>query len=181
MAALKVATINVEGLNNEDKRIGFFKALIKGDYDIIAGPNSHSNEKSQKNNNIQNHLAPDLYPIMFGDFNMVEDPWIDKLGSRNTYSTTGINELNQIKSQFDLVDVWRSCNPQKLQFTWSSGDQSLQSRIDRIYVSDVLIPDNPISKILPFPWSDHDIVCTKVRTHIPQVLVPGNLILPSSR
>ena len=109
--------------------------------------------------------------VLAGDFNMVEDPWRDKLGSRSTYATIGIKELNQIKTDFNLIDVWRSLYPYKKQFSWSTTDQSLQSRIDRIYVDSNLIPVNPSSKIIPFPWSDHDIVTCNII--IPTTTPPG--------
>ena len=105
------------------------------------------------------HFSP---LVMAGDFNMVEDPWKDKLGSRNLYSTIGLNELNQIKQEFKLSDVWRNLNPYKKQFSWSSSNQSLQSRIDRIYISNELISAKPEAKIIPFPWSDHDIVTSTI-------------------
>ena len=121
--------------------------------------------------NITQYVSATLPLVLAGDFNMVEDPWLDKLGSRNTYATTGIKELNNIKNDFILIDVWRQNNPYKKQFSWSTTDQTLQSRIDRIYVSHDLIPNNPHSTFINFPWSDHDIV-TSIIT-VPDTPQPG--------
>ena len=46
--------------------------------------------------------------ILAGDFNMIEDKFLDKLGG-NTSNThlTGLNKLIEIKHEHSLVDTWR--------------------------------------------------------------------------
>ena len=51
MAGLKIATVNVEGLHNFDKREGIFKALLKEKFEIIALQETHitSSVKDERN------------------------------------------------------------------------------------------------------------------------------------
>ena len=63
--------------------------------------------------NIVQYTYPTIPLVLASDFIMAEDPWLDKLGSRNTYATIGIKELNKIKKDHSLIDVWRKINPYK--------------------------------------------------------------------
>ena len=102
--------------------------------------------------------------IMFGDFNMVHDFNKDRKGGTPTrVHTYGLATLSsQILIPFDLVDVWRDAHPDKLRFTYHTPDNTIHSRLDRIYVPKRLTPFVSSSYITHFVWSDHDMCVMNV-------------------
>ena len=74
--------------------------------------------------------------ILAGDFNMIEDKFVDKLGG-NTSNThlTGLDKHIEIKHEHNLVDIWRKKNPYKIIFTYHNHDKTIHSRLDRIYTT----------------------------------------------
>ena len=233
MAMYKIATINVEGLHRDKKRIAIFQNLIKDNFDIIALQETHCTEQVEKNwkeewpgkstwtkgksnqnglaflfnknldvnildeepdiqgrifritvkingqilqlinfygahatnqqqseylfNQIQQYICEDLPPLLLGDFNMVEDIKKDRKGGmpskRHTYGLTALNEL---KDDYNLIDIWREMNPNKKTFTWQSRADQIQSRLDRIYIPASLAQMVAKTYIKHFVWSDHD-------------------------
>ena len=71
---------------------------------------------------------------------MIKDIFLDKLGG-NTSNThlVGLNKLAEIKNEHKLVDIWRKTNPSKRHFTYHYSDKTIHSRLDRIYISKVII------------------------------------------
>ena len=63
--------------------------------------------------------------ILAGDFNMLEDILLDKIGG-NTSNThlIGLNILTEIKNQNNLIDIWRTINPDKRMFTYHNPDKT---------------------------------------------------------
>ena len=57
----------------------------------------------------------------------------------------------------NTVDLWRNIHPGTKQYTWSNADKSIQTRIDRIYLSKNLETEST-AKIVACPISDHDAV-----------------------
>ena len=94
--------------------------------------------------------------IIGGDFNCVDNP-IDKFHSNDIHSTDK-SSLCSLKSAFLLVDVWRKHNPRAVLFTWSSGNKTQASRLDRFFISKSLFDKNCLSSALPCTFSDHDFV-----------------------
>ena len=100
--------------------------------------------------------------ILAGDFNMIEDIFLDKLGG--TTSTThliGLNKLTEIKNEHNLVDTWRKTNPSKRLFTYHNPDKTKHSRLDRIYISETI--NTKTSQIHPTSLSHHDSVSCHTR------------------
>ena len=67
---------------------------------------------------------------------------------------TSIKVLNTITSNLDLIDVWRTVNPDKIEYTCFSSS-GFHYRLDRFYVQSETL--NCVSKIehKSFPFSDH--------------------------
>ena len=101
-------------------------------------------------------IIPDnASPIIAGDFNMVTDPTHDRVGPHiRTTHTSGMVELTDILQEHDLTDAWRDTHPSKHQYTYRKQRQTIQSRIDRIYLSKRL--NYRDCKIIPLGVSDHD-------------------------
>ena len=139
----------------------------------IYGHNATKEEKSENLfSRIDGHIDPDIPPIIFGDFNMVENPMKDRRGgnpsARHTY---GMKALKEIKDDYELVDAWRHMNPNKNAYTWQSRADNIRSRLDRIYIPRRYITVATRAYIKNFVWSDHD-VCV-VKCELPAVAKKG--------
>ena len=105
------------------------------------------------------YFRSDLAHILLGDFNMVEDLSMDRMGGNpREKHTWGSMALDGLKSEFSLIDIWRAKHPNSKQFSWQSYAYPIQSRLDRIMTSSELTPLVNEVEIQPFIWSDHDSV-----------------------
>ena len=122
--------INIYAPTDSKDRLTFFKELHK----II-----------EKRNNT----------LLAGDFNMLEDIFLDKLGG-NTSNThlIGLDIITEIKNQNNLIDIWRKINPHKRLFTYHNPDKTIHTRLDRIYITDNITVKT--STIYTVSLSDHD-------------------------
>ena len=122
--------INIYAPTNPKERLNFYKELPK----II-----------EKRNNT----------ILAGDFNILEDIFLDKLGG-NTSNThlIGLDILTEIKNKNNLVDILRKINPDKKLFTYHNTDKTIHSRLDGIYITNTIKVKT--SKIYPISLPDHD-------------------------
>ena len=93
--------------------------------------------------------------IIAGNFNMLEDILLDKLGGKksNTH-LVGLETLTDINNQHNLIDIWRKLNPGERLYTYHNPDKTIHSRLDRIYITDDIKVKT--AKIYPFSLSDHD-------------------------
>ena len=131
----------------------------------IYGPNPINLHESEFFfNSIENFLEPDIKPIIFGDFNMVEDIFKDRKGGKaKVRHTYGIKALNDLKTGHDLVDIWRAKYPNKKEFTWHSKNQQIHSRLDRLYIPNNYVPLVSSTFIQHFVWSDHSVCGIKMK------------------
>ena len=73
--------------------------------------------------------------LVGGDFNCALSN-LDKRGGRSFGSKkTVIQEINQLKNTFDLVDMWRQKHPNMPGFTWSNTSLKIQCRLDYFFAS----------------------------------------------
>ena len=140
----------------------------------VYGPNQNQNTRRSCNEFYEEAyqmLDPETPTVMCGDFNMVENLDLDRHGGTpKLLHTWGIEALREIKGDFLLTDVWRHKHQQKKEFTWHSPNVGvdIRSRLDRIYAhTDILENVNEVA-IVPFSWSDHDMVTMKFS-------VPGHM------
>ena len=68
-------------------------------------------------------------------------------------------------TKFDLIDIWRVRNPEKTRYTFRQKSASgiIQSRIDRIYVSDTLQYNIHKTDIIPGLKSDHSAITIQIK------------------
>ena len=111
---------------------------------------------------LSDYLSPVHVNIVGGDFNVVDDPTLDRTGGTlSSHHTHGIHHLNSTLAAFQLVDVWRLNHPTALRFTWRSPHHILpriQSRLDRFYVSSSLNTRPVVTEFYANPWSDHSYI-----------------------
>ena len=80
-------------------------------------------------------LCPD---IIMGDFNIVENPELDRLNNRRGADPMAArNTLVNITVELNLVDGWQHRHPKKRGYTFIG---EIQSRLDRIYAKEDIYP-----------------------------------------
>ena len=125
-------------------------------------------------NNIPQYLTQNCPVILGGDFNMVEDPKMDRGCVQSLPQfTTGLTQLQTLTSSHNLKDVWRHQNPNKYEYTWPVKHHHTPSRLDRIYMSQNLIHKSTKADICPTQWSDHKYVTTQFLIKPPEPRGPN--------
>uniref|UniRef100_A0A3P9MEG4 Ig-like domain-containing protein n=1 Tax=Oryzias latipes TaxID=8090 RepID=A0A3P9MEG4_ORYLA len=67
--------------------------------------------------------------IVAGDFNVVPDENQDRYPTQ--HNSPHFNKIiSEFSNSLDLIDIWRTQNPNKLQYTWNNSQHSQRSRID---------------------------------------------------
>ena len=99
---------------------------------------------------------------MGGDFNCIFDEKLDKSGGNSSTRQMATKILFTITQQHNLTDIWRDRNCDIRKFTWSGkhphNNMFIHTRIDKFYVSSRLSPLIINTDIIPFPFSDHDLI-----------------------
>ncbi|KAF5388409.1 hypothetical protein D9615_000307 [Tricholomella constricta] len=100
--------------------------------------------------------------VLTGDLNMVED-MLDRLPAHND-PQDAVEELHELRNLLDLVDGWRTTFPTTKAYSFLQDATASQSRIDRIYVSPVVLQQAREWKIAPsdVPGADHKLVSVTV-------------------
>lgn len=104
----------------------------------IYGPNE---DKPQFFLNIFEQLDKlhNPYKLLGGDFNVVINPEIDRVGGLDT-KPAAKNVILQYMDREDIFDLWRSVNPSGRRYTWSRRDPVYSaSRIDYWLVTSLLM------------------------------------------
>ena len=88
---------------------------------------------------------------------MVENIDIDRAGGTPIASTheKGKEQLKLLQTQHFLQDTWRKKHPKTHDYTWSSADSTINSRIDRFYLSNSLEPSFLDQTHITNSFSDH--------------------------
>src|SRR5271156_502072 len=145
----------------------------------IYVPNSHSDNEKFWNNIIsiwesKNLPKPD---IVLGDFNLVEDA-IDRIPS-HLDNGNAVEALCNLKNKFKIVDGWRHNYPNSKAYTFLQQATGIQSRIDRIYVTENIMKNS-------FEWNietsgiltDHKMVSTKITSPKTPYIGKGRWTMP---
>jgi len=91
-------------------------------------------ELNQKLRNLEGP-NPDL---VMGDFNLVENPGIDRLAnSGNSDPTRAQDALSEFTTELNLADGWRRRHPRERNYTYTG---QTQSRLDRVYAREEIYP-----------------------------------------
>ena len=121
---------------------------------------------------LQNVIEKNKNTILAGDFNMIENLSLDRLGGNpNKTHTIGIQSLNKIKNNHNLEDIWRRKNPYKKHFTYHNAENSIHSRLDRIYTTKTIKAKS--CNIIPTTISDHDSVSVTLQVSKKEPKGPG--------
>ena len=102
----------------------------------------------------------DHYNIFLGDFNCALDRKLDRSPSHQN-DDTGLNESKSLLLNFYLDDIWRFKFPTSRRYSFQRGNS--KSRIDYIFCTNSLSCKILNTRIITFPFSDHDIVTSKIK------------------
>ena len=99
--------------------------------------------------------------FIVGDFNCVNDA---KDKSNKRYPDTSVRLYNDLLSNNSLNDIWRALHPHNREYTWRRTIRGnlIQSRIDKVLVPDHSVHFISSCSIIPFVWSDHDLLHTRI-------------------
>ena len=160
-----------EKICDEEGRFLLLKCNIQGVNFLLINIYAPNKEHEHKtfleyfNNQITSINCEDYdYVIAAGDWNFTcED--MDRKGGSYTKWAPNIKVLEETAENINLVDIWRIRNPDKSRYTWRGKVRHhlIQSRIDRIYISDSLQYNVHKSDILPGINSDHSITTLELR------------------
>ena len=160
VAILFSKSLNIEILKTEKHLEGkLIKCLAKIENQIFQLINVYAptNPKEKINyfHELQKIIENRNNTIVAGDFNMLEDILLDKLGgNKSNTQLVGLEKITDIKNQHNLIDIWRKLNPDKKLYTYHNPDKTIHTRLDRIYITDDI--KVKASKIYPLSLSDHD-------------------------
>ena len=102
------------------------------------------------------HLDQEV--IMGGDFNLVMDVQKDKNGGNATTHRNSLKEVQSIANSLDLIDVWRTLNPDGKRFTWRRTKPEVHCRLDYFMISSSLTTAITNGDILPGYKTDHSLI-----------------------
>ncbi len=102
-------------------------------------------------------IYPNAQLILGGDWNTINDPFVDCFPPRISRQSQYIDIFN-LCSQLNCRDEWRHRNFDKIDFTWSNKDRSIQSRIDFWLTSVELGNQIQQTDIVPSVFSDHKMI-----------------------
>ena len=90
---------------------------------IIYAPNTINEQicfYKQKKHKMSDKLGQESDPSVFlgGDFNVICSSELDKRGELKETRTRVINIIEDIKTQYNLCDVWRIKHPRQRRYTW---------------------------------------------------------------
>ncbi len=121
----------------------------------IYAPN-HVSQRKEFFESLHAILKGGIPTVFGGDFNCIEDSFLDKNGGDSDLAITALKALQLLNLTYDLKDVFRHLNPSTRNFTWTNPDGSISCRLDKFYVSGDIFRNCSYSNIVFFPYSDHD-------------------------
>ena len=159
--------------NDEDGRIiavNGVKDNVKFRFINIYAPNN-GQERREFFCGLERFLSGNRNIVLGGDFNFVENVFLDKIGGDAAAGSAGSSEFLDLKRNFLLEDALRQKYPLKWEFTFSG--QNVFTRLDRFYVNFDFISFVRSVAVLPCSFSDHDLVLMGVDGFSDKLTGPG--------
>ena len=124
----------------------------------IYGPNTDEPDfYNMLNDRIQNCASDHV--IVCGDWNVVQNYDLDCYN----YSRQNNPRARQIIKQIDMIDVWRSYNPNKRSYTWYRRNPVRKARLDYFLISEEMMTLVDKCDIRPGYKTDHSIVTLNLK------------------
>ena len=127
----------------------------------LYAPNNSRERRTFLEKEVKSFLGGKRDIIMGGDFNFVEDVVLDKAGGNPAQGATGKYEIMDLCNTYDLKEVFRKLKPTFKEFSYFDSQFNVYTRLDRFYISQVLLPHIVGSDYIPCSFSDHSCVTLK--------------------
>ena len=141
------------------------KACIQYKDYVLINAYAPNKDKDQLNffNNLlsilQNENLDSVDNIVLGkDLNFPLDTLLDKKGGASTKRKWDNSCVEDFKGKLNLVDIWRSKNPDVKSFTWSQKSPPVFCRLDYWLISNNLSDFVELTEIIPAVRTDHDAI-----------------------
>ena len=146
----KVILVNVYAPNDKKDRCEFFNRLQQ---EIKSWQTIHNCDQV----------------MLTGDFNCITEGQDRSKDGFKIQDDVSAKALIKLTTELNLIDVWRKFHPDKKQFTWRQIDSNNENRniavrLDKWYVSPILIGNIDKCYIVPCTLSDHLPVMLKLRS-----------------
>ena len=122
-----------------------------------------TNSKSKDQINFLNSLLPLITKyqenlLMGGDLNVHLNPDIDKKGGKTHTLSQYASQLIAIMEEYNLIDIWRVCNPEVYRYTWRENTAYgiIQSRLDYFICPSSFLYNMKSCEIQNSVYSDHN-------------------------
>ena len=96
--------------------------------------------------------------ILCGDWNLAQNFNLDCYNYVSHNYPKSREELNKLKTKYNLIDPWRVLNPDKQQYTWHRTNPIKQGRLDFFVISSELMNFVENASILPGYRTDHSYI-----------------------
>ena len=95
---------------------------------------------------------------------LVFDVSKDKKGGVATTHLKSKDEVEAIREDFELADIWRVLNPEVTRFTWRRENPEIQCRLDFFLISLSLCPEITEAHIVLGYRTDHSMITFRINT-----------------
>ena len=102
--------------------------------------------------------------IFGGDFNLVLDVVNDKAGGNKTAHQKSLKQMESIKENLDLMDIWQIQHPETKRCTWRRREPDIQCRLDFFLISSSLCTNTLETDILLGYKTDHSLITLSIST-----------------
>ena len=100
----------------------------------------------------------EAYYIIMGDINIVKSNNLDIIAG-SAHTKRSVSELNKFVDNYNLIDVWRTQNPNTKEYTWGKNNNQKSTftarRLDYIFTNQNIFPFCQDADIHSLGFSDH--------------------------
>ena len=104
------------------------------------------------------------FVVFGGDFILACDVSKDKKEVVATTHLKSKDEVEAIREDFELADIWRVLNPEATRFTWTRENLEIQCRLDFFPISLSVCPEITEADIVPGYRTDHSMITFRINT-----------------
>ena len=156
--------LNGETSEHSNRRFIIMNAEIQDSQFLLVNLYAPNTVKEQLDffSEIKHHIEefnvdPDNNIIIGGDFNATFKADLDCSGGKPSIKES-VKKIQEIESEYDLIDIWRIRNPESKLFTWRQKRPLIQRRLDFWLISDNLQDEVCKANIIPSIKSDHSAI-----------------------
>jgi exonuclease III len=133
--------------------------LLLNVVNLYAPTKDKQNDQNDMLHDLDQHIKLAETPTLLGgDLNTYIDPILDKDGGKTEPCSKFSIKLKQLMDEYNIVDAWRSLNPNCRRYTWRQNHPRIQSRLDYFLLSGELLYIIDKCDIKPSIKTDHSLL-----------------------